>query len=763
MSDFLTRDQALAALFGGPVAFAPIRHHSPACAHALRSLIRAHRPEVICIEAPTPLSPHIPHLTEPDLVFPVALLTLHQGRQSYYPLSAHSPETIALQEAKALGAEVWFIDLPSRLDEAPRGPDETPFSASAFVAETCARLGLRDGAELWDHLFEARMGTQDWQGFFADVLTYCAALRHGTDLTADDTLPREAEMRRHIARLNGRRAVVVTGGFHTPALFQGDPGKPPPADPSESYLIAYGEEALDALSGYGAGLRHPAWYARLWQAAQDGPPDWLALARDLITDFTAAQAAQGHRIAVPQQVETLTLAAGLASLRGRGAVLLPDLSDALRSALVKGETGPAEPWTRAFLRFLNGTAFGRAPASAGQPPLLRDARARAQAARFDLSTSVRRPRKLDFRRKPSHATASQFCHQMAILDAGFAQLTAGPDLVGGVNLGLLFEDWDCAWTPFVEGRLIEAARLGADLPSAALARLLRDAQALGTSGQGQDLGALVTLMLRGWRAGLGPRLGPLVAEVTGLAARSPDLGALARTLRRLTAVAAPTDPLHDPQAPDLGPLLAVVFDRMILLTEDLPQSPDEALPEAIAGLSLLFAATLTDPRFDRPRLQGALHRVAADPRASGLLLGAVAGLLTRSGQMEPAACALLLQGQIGARTLKPQDRAALLDGFLRTAPMLLWQDQAILAACHAALSALSDEDFTTLLPALRLSLSQLNPHETDRLAAEVTRLTGQAAAPRTSLTEADLARGLALDRALAAQLAADGLAHWGEA
>ena len=573
MSDVLTRDQALAALFGGEVAFAPIRHHSPACAHALRSLIRAHKPQVICIEAPTPLSPHIPHLTAPDVVFPVAMLTLHQGRQSYYPLSAHSPETVALQEAKAMGAEVWFIDLPSRLEEAPSGPDETPFSASAFVAETCARLGLRDGAELWDHLFEARMATPDWQGFFADVLTYCSALRQGSDVTADDTLAREAEMRRHIARLKGRRAVVVTGGFHTPALFQGPPGEAPLNDPSESYLIAYGEEALDALSGYGAGLRHPAWYARLWDAAQHGPPDWLALARALVADFAASQVAQGHRIAVPQQVETLALAAGLASLRGRQALLLPDLSDALRSALVKGETGPAEPWTRAFLRFLNGTAFGRAPAAAGQPPLLRDARARAQAARFDLSTSVRRVRKLDFRRKPSHALASQFCHQMAILDAGFAQLTAGPDLVGGINPGLLFEDWDCAWTPFVEGRLILSARLGPDLPRAALGQLMAEAAT-----PGHDIGAVLSLMLRGWRAGLGPRLAPMVETLTEAVPRSADLATLAQVLRRLTAVAAPGDPLHDPQAPDLGPLLASVFDRMILLTEDLPPPPPPPPP-----------------------------------------------------------------------------------------------------------------------------------------------------------------------------------------
>lgn len=781
---FLTRAQADAALFGGPVWFAPIRHHSPACAWALRALLREHRPQVVLIEAPSDLAHHIPLLSDPDLVWPVAILALSgdsaERRHSYLPLSEHSPETVAVLEAAALGAEVWFIDLPCGAGRAggpsPILQSEAAFDSGDFIAAATARLGLRDGTELWDHLFETRVGQPDWRGFFADILTYCIALRASTPpetLAGDDTLPRETAMRQHLARIGDKRAVVVTGGFHTPVLcLPTEAADTPPAAtaPVESHLIAYGEAALDELSGYAAGLRYPAWHRTVWQAAQaaGGPPDWTALAQDLVADFAARQLDDGHRIGLPQQVEMLALASGLAALKGRRAILLPDLFDGLRTALVKGESGAGEPWGRAFHHFLCGTRLGRAPPAAGHPPLVADARARARACRFDLSTSIKRPRKLDFRRKPSHAAASRFCHLMGILDTGFAALLAGPDLVAGHHLGLLFEEWEVAWSPFVEGRLLDAARFGANLPEAAARKLADEREGLAAAGRAQDLPSLLALLLRGLRAGLGARLLPLVQALALAAAQSGDLLALAEALRRLLAVALPTDPLHDPDAPDLQPLAQAVFDRMIYLCDDLPTAPDETIGTAISGLRMAFGVMLTPEgqRFDTARLDAALHRIMAAPACPPLLLGAVAGLRARAGQIGAADVAVLLRGRIASVTLAASARSAVLDGLLRTAPMLLWQSPGVLAACESALADLGDDGFVALLPALRLSLTQLNPHEVDRLAEEVARLLGVrggSLAQGTVVSEAEMALGLAIDRALASQLAADGLAHWGAA
>lgn len=784
---FLTRGEAEATLFGGQVWFVPIRHHSPACAWALRAALRALQPEVVLIEAPSDLAHHLPLLTEPETVWPVAILALGKADEegvrphSYLPFAEHAPETVALLEAKALGAEVRFIDLAcgaSRLTAAaPVLQPEAAFDSNAFIAETCARLGLRDGAELWDHLFETRLGQPDWRGFFCDVLAYCIALRACTPpegLETDGTLRREAAMRRHLAAVGGKRALVVTGGFHTPALClpgaAADPPPEPAPDPVESYVIGYGEEALDALSGYGAGLRYPAWHRRAWRAAElaGGVPDWQALAQEVVAEFAVEVAAKGRRMALPQRVEVLALAGGLAAMKGRAGILLPDLFDGLRTALVKGEAGPTEPWGMAFHGFLRGKALGRAPLAAGQPPLVRDARQRAAACRFDLATSVRRARKLDFRRKPTHAAASRFCHQMAILDCGFGVLTAGPDLVGGQQAALLFEEWETAWTPFVEGRLAAAAGYGPTVPDAAAHKLDERRLALPAEGKAQDPMALCDLLLRGLRAGLGSRLQALLNDLTHAVGKSGDLAALAEVLRRLMAVAMPGDPLHDPLAPDLhGPCLTL-FDRMIYLCDDLPTWPDDQLAGAITGLRLLFAAALSPEgqRFDRSRLDQALARMMGQQLCPPLLLGAVAGLRLRAGWLTGDQVARLLRGRLGGVTLEPAARAAALDGFLRSAPMMLWQSPEVLAAVNAVIAGLDDDGFVTLLPALRLSLTQLNPHETDRLAAEVAGMLGVSAGQLTQgsgVSEADLALGLAVDRALMAEWVADGLAHWGAA
>ena len=782
----LRREEVEAALFGTSTLFAPIRHHSPACAWHLRAMMRAHRPEVVLIEAPEDLLGHLPHLTDPETRMPVAIVALGQEGGSgvrplrFLPFSEHAPETIAVQEAARLGAEVRFIDLPSnaRLSGAKVKTSlqafqtEAPFEQADFIRETCARLGLRDGAELWDHLFETRLGQDGWAGFFVDVYAYCAALRATTSrgmIEADDTLPREAAMRAHLTRITGRRAVVVTGGFHTPALLDpATPGQIPPAAPVESYLVGYGEEALDALSGYAAGLRYPGWYARLWSAAlaANGPPDWEVLALETAHGFARAQAGQGRPIALPQLVEMLGVASGLAHMKGRAAVMLPDLFDGMRSALIKGEAGAGEPWSEGLHNHLRGARLGVAPRAAGQPPLVGDARRRAAAGRFDLSDSIKRSRKLDFRRKESHAEASRFCHQMGILDTGFAALVGGPDLVSGVHAGLLFEEWDVAWSPFVEGRLIEASRLGSTLADAATARLLERRQELVEAGRGGDLGSLLTLLLTGLRAGLGVRLPSLALELAEAVGGSGDMAALAEVMRRLHSAGTPGDALYDPASPDLVALVRAAYDRLLYLCEDLAGLSEEAIGPGIEALGMVAAVLrgshgehLSADRFDR-----ALAAVADRPDCPPLLLGGVLGLISQAGMCSPERVAQALKGGLGGVGLAPEARAAVLDGVLRSAPSLLWQSPEVLRAAEEALAALDDDAFLLMLPALRRSLTQLNPHETDRLASELGSLIGSSGEALTSLSrhkEADLARGLEVDQVLGRLLAADGLDDWG--
>ena len=56
------------------VVFVPVRHHSPACAWALRALLRELRPAAILIEGPDDAHALLPLMSEPQTRPPVAWL-----------------------------------------------------------------------------------------------------------------------------------------------------------------------------------------------------------------------------------------------------------------------------------------------------------------------------------------------------------------------------------------------------------------------------------------------------------------------------------------------------------------------------------------------------------------------------------------------------------------------------------------------------------------------------------------------------------------
>src|SRR5215468_5467061 len=518
--------------------FAPVRHHSPACAWAVRALIREVKPKLVLIEAPDDFTPHIELLAHAETKPPVAIVALvNEGKShrvaAYYPFCVHAPEYVAVREARVAGAEVRFIDLPAaskamlraRDGDAPISlTDEAEFDSGDFVRSLCRRTGCRDGYELWDHLFETRLGDADWRTLLADIGAYCAGIRAATPadrIERHGDLAREAHMSAAIidAVAAGGPIVVVTGGFHTPALIEAvargnsSRAKAPDAT-SRSFLIRYSFAALDALSGYGAGLPQPFYYDYLWRRANDGAgaPAWRETALDLASGFTRKVRAQGHSISVPQQVEMVRVAEALAQMRGRPGALRYDLIDAARTALIKGEAGRRDVWTERPLEFLRGDAIGDVPASAGSPPLVEHARSLARTHRIDISDGARRRRQLDIRRKPAHLAASRYFHAMTLLGTNFANRESGPDYLSNTQTELLFEDWSYAWSPTVEGRLIELAARADRVDSACLSVLRTARDDLRTSGAGSDIAAIVDLIAQGLLAGVGGDLIDIVID-----------------------------------------------------------------------------------------------------------------------------------------------------------------------------------------------------------------------------------------------------------
>src|SRR6476660_9830134 len=115
-------DALVAALITPRVVYFPVRHHSPACAWAIRRWIREHRPRAVLVEGPDDFQPLLPHLLHEKCVPPVAIYSHYrvggktersddERHAAYYPLAEYSPEWVALREGHAVGAELRFIDL----------------------------------------------------------------------------------------------------------------------------------------------------------------------------------------------------------------------------------------------------------------------------------------------------------------------------------------------------------------------------------------------------------------------------------------------------------------------------------------------------------------------------------------------------------------------------------------------------------------------------------------------------------------------------
>lgn len=216
LKDYVQSLSKISIVKNNKLILAPVRHHSPACAHHVRSLIRQYQPKTVLIEAPIDFEPLIPLLVDKRTIPPIAIAAFLDEksflrRASYYPFCSHSPEYIAIKTAKSIAAEIKFVDLPSshRLmheiddesdieqSDALSLLDEHLLDSSDYIQALAKRLGCRDGAEVWDHLFESRLNSDDPIRFFADVGAYCYAIRAATpalQINTDDTLPREAHM-----------------------------------------------------------------------------------------------------------------------------------------------------------------------------------------------------------------------------------------------------------------------------------------------------------------------------------------------------------------------------------------------------------------------------------------------------------------------------------------------------------------------------------------------------------------------------------------
>ena len=779
----------------------PVRHHSPACARRVASVIRSLRPGAVLIEGPRDATSLVPFLLSKKTRMPVAIYTTYVRRRAeglperhaaYYPFCDYSPELAALRAGAEVGARTRFVDLtfPEMVVAGRRAPtakaesllEERGLLHARFLRAACERAGARDPDDLWDQLYEASGSGRSDAAFFRDVLAYGeAARRDFTEamLAADGTLARESAMAAAIAEEADGRVVVVAGAFHAPALLTATPALPKPMKIAGGdafvVLMRYGFPQLDRLNGYASGMPSPAFYQHVWEGRS---------CEELLTEL--GRATRSLSTSTADVIAAAVQTRRLAELRGHDEPSREDLLDGVRSALVKGALDAEGAAVLAAARkLLAGDRIGRVPEEAGVPPIVVDFG--LEGERLGIETERLSPRELslDLYRRVEHREISRFLFRLSFLDVPFGERVRGPDFVAGEDLERVEEGWVVKWRPDTESRLIECSVYGATVEEAAAARLLESLADAQKAGQGRRSDVAASLLVEACRMGLHREAPDVLSRTAELIQEDGAFPSVVKTLEALLLLLVSQEVLEAHRLAGLPDTALRAFERACYLLPDLARVAAEGEDAALDALLALQQAelTLSDVRRasasagdlpptasrgqvvdvpssgTRELLLMRLHELESSPTGNPLLVGAAAGSLFAEGRLAAAE----LASRLAAHLSSPLGDAAgtgFLRGVLRASRSVLWQVPEVLEAVHQLLGSWDEAGFLRALPRLRLAFSGLSPRETDRLGHLVAAKTGVEELRPFDLpdvAEADLLAGLEVDRRLREVLVRDGL------
>ncbi len=764
------------AVLAEEVYWFPVRHHSPEVARHLANAIRARRPEVIFLEAPSDAEELIVHVVDPKTKPPVALYASYRDDDdvlglrgidspgedvpvkyaSFYPLLPYSPEYVAMKEAAKIGARVVFVDLPSYAlvksreerglpakdapasdapgsaadaedpqdeeDDERRPEGATPEAAdeseqvaaigswerlamtSSFYTELARASGYRSWDECWDTLFETPERFASYEAFRSELAHFCAAVRATTPpehMQADGTLYREAHMLERMQKtfaergLSPDKAMVVCGGFHLFMSREPGPSRPWPKGTVYRTVTPYSYARTSELSGYGAGNRAPAYYARLYEHAQEDPTEAPVRAMvDHVVAVLRRARSGGDALSAADAISVTQHARLLASLRGRVTPSLDDVRDGLVSCCCKGSMAEqGRLLAKAMASIETGTAVGRVTPALGRLPLVHDFYRLIDELELGdtLAKDGKRKVSLDLRSEADERR-SVFFHRLAQLEVPYVELVSA-----GKDSTIFREVWRLAWTPKVDAELAERNLHGDSVEAAALARLDEE---LATGGQGAD--EITGRLLRAVRMDL-PGMMQRLLEVAGEAMDTDSrLAPLARALTDLTILEGHTK--RKGLRSDLVAGLAQrCFARACFAMPHAANVPPEEHVEVVNAIKSLVEVAMGErgEDFDRDLL---VESVRSSRSASTVpyLQGALSGVLTelRVQSTDNLADEVRAFSRAGPEVLVTVGE--FLNGMLATCrtAVLLGAD-AIIGAIDELLKAAAWEQFLVLLPRAR--------------------------------------------------------------
>nr|WP_269329178.1 DUF5682 family protein [Kineosporia babensis] len=740
------------------------------------------QPAYVLIEGPADLNPRLDELLLGHEL-PVAVFTSYRDEErrhaSWAPLCDYSPEWVALTRGRAVDAQVRFIDLPA-WHPAFAGVGNRYADAELRYAEVLERLCREFGVDnvdvLWDHLVEIAPADD----LAERLVTYFDLVRGETAADEGDSA-REAYMAQWVAAAaqagGDEPVVVVTGGFHRPALVAAlaragsggdepqDPGpsagssSPPwpdiPALPTHahggSYLVPYSFRRLDAFDGYQSGMPSPAYYQALWEYGPHGA------ARHLSEAVTTRLRERKQTVSTADLIAARTTAEALAMVRGHTHPARTDVLDGLASALVNEALDVPLPWTSRsplgsgnhpvvveMIAALSGSRVGRLHPDTPAPALVHDLE--AELERENLAGSANH--ELDLTREHD-ARRSRLLHRVRLLGIPGFHRERGP------STGLdpqLHEHWQVRVHPDRLAAAIEAGAYGATLTDAAAAALTERAVTAGS-----DVDKLARVLFDAALAGLSTVLDDALQEVDRAVGRVPELAPLGQLLAVVLTMWRHDRVFGTAHTTALSTVIAAAVRRILWLVEGVhggPQPADRGRIGALVACRDALRHAGTTLKLDREDALRIVGRVAANSAVPPDLRGASFGF-------EWSFAAVGDPERVVRGAFQPATAGDWLAGLFALAREEVLHTEAVLTLLDERITGMDAHEFLVALPALRQAFEFFPPRERAQLAERLLARRGHHGDARALLRGVNdperVAVGMALDQRVDARLRREGL------
>jgi hypothetical protein len=754
---------------GSGVTFVGVRHHSPACARLVEATVTALRPAYVLVEGPADLNGRIEELLLGHEL-PVAIFSSYRDPErthgSWAPFCEYSPEYVAFTAGRAVGARLRFIDLPAWH---PAFAHRTNRYADAeqryatVVERLCAEFSVDNVDSLWDHLIEI-----DGSDGLADRLAAYFDLVRGDGAAGDDDTAREAYMARWIraaaADAGGRPVVVVTGGFHRPALMRlvrdlegtgnswPDVPRPPADAVGGSYLVPYSFRRLDAFDGYQSGMPSPAYYQDLWDHGPQAAADRLTGA------VVARLRARRQHVSTASLIAARATASGLAMVRGHRYPARTDVLDGLAATLVGEALDVPLPWSsRGTLRAgshpvvvemvaaLSGDRVGRLHPDTPLPPLVHDVEAELERHHLDGARTV----DLDLTTGPGRA-ASRVLHRLRVLRIPGVRRESGPT----TGADPVFEErWTL--TPVTERlpALIEAGAYGGTLDAAATALIEERAEA------SDDVEVLAGALFDAALCGIGTVSDRILRRIDASVGAAPHLGPLGAVLTVTLMLWRHDRLLGTARSPAFGRVIGAAVRRVLWLAEGLHGGPAPADPARLNALvatrdAVVHAGDAVGA--DRGPALDVMARIAVDRTAPPDLRGAAFGFTWSLGAPAGDAATAVRSAAL------PDTVGDWLAGLFALAREEVLHADGVITLLDDLVDGMPEHDFLVALPALRQAFSWFPPREREVIAGLVLTRRGHRGTARAFLRQTvdpdTLLRARTLEHRVDTVLAREGLA-----